>query len=202
MLDNSKPKAIPFYNYPGNDWGDFFAWSRASCWWSSWQGGKISAFLHKSCSSIELLKYCCKVLGAHRAGLTTVILPAANMRDVQAVPDNVKEALTFIPVSWRHSFEKQQMLVFCIYICKITTAGKYFGRSADSRLPWRTQPHPTNSQHRAQQALRIYSLQKEKCRNVYWTDTRGRLCKAFILILTATRLFPAQSTYRVGATPF
>jgi len=40
-----------------------------------------------------------KVLGAHRAGLTTVILPAANMRDVQAVPDNVKEALTFIPAS-------------------------------------------------------------------------------------------------------
>merc|ERR1719495_1067405 len=40
-----------------------------------------------------------KVLGAHRAGLTTVILPAANMRDVQAVPDNVKDALTFIPAS-------------------------------------------------------------------------------------------------------
>jgi len=38
-----------------------------------------------------------KVLGAHRAGLTTVILPAANTRDLQAVPDNVKDAITFIP---------------------------------------------------------------------------------------------------------
>ena len=58
------------------------------------------------------MKYHFKVLGAHRAGLTTVILPAANMRDVQAVPDNVKEALTFIPVS---SFEKKQLRVVRIY---------------------------------------------------------------------------------------
>ena len=58
------------------------------------------------------MKYHFKVLGAHRAGLTTVILPAANMRDVQAVPDNVKEALTFIPVS---SFEKKQLHVVRIY---------------------------------------------------------------------------------------
>jgi len=38
-----------------------------------------------------------KVLGAHRAGLTTVILPAANSRDLQSLPDNVKDAITFIP---------------------------------------------------------------------------------------------------------
>ena len=40
-----------------------------------------------------------QVLGAHRAGLTTVILPAANTRDLQSLPDNVKDAITFIPVS-------------------------------------------------------------------------------------------------------
>ena len=39
-----------------------------------------------------------KVLGAHRAGLTTVILPSANARDLESVPDNVKDAITFIPV--------------------------------------------------------------------------------------------------------
>jgi len=40
-----------------------------------------------------------KVLGAHRAGLTTVILPSANARDLESVPDNVKDAITFIPAS-------------------------------------------------------------------------------------------------------
>merc|ERR1712130_247283 len=40
-----------------------------------------------------------KVLGAHRAGLTTVILPAANTKDLQSLPDNVKDAITFIPIA-------------------------------------------------------------------------------------------------------
>jgi ATP-dependent Lon protease len=36
-----------------------------------------------------------KVLAAHRAGLKTVILPAQNQRDLEEVPDNVKNALSF-----------------------------------------------------------------------------------------------------------
>ena len=34
-----------------------------------------------------------------------MILPAANTRDLQALPDNVKDAITFIPVSSRIGLE-------------------------------------------------------------------------------------------------
>jgi ATP-dependent Lon protease len=37
-----------------------------------------------------------KVLAAHRAGIKTVILPAANERDLVDVPDNVKKKLKFL----------------------------------------------------------------------------------------------------------
>ena len=36
-----------------------------------------------------------KVLAAHRAGLTTVILPARNGPDLDDVPEAVREAMTF-----------------------------------------------------------------------------------------------------------
>jgi len=36
-----------------------------------------------------------KVLAAHRAGLTEVILPARNGPDLDDVPDAVREAMTF-----------------------------------------------------------------------------------------------------------
>jgi ATP-dependent Lon protease len=36
-----------------------------------------------------------KVLAAHRAGIKTIILPAANERDLVDVPDNVKKNMTF-----------------------------------------------------------------------------------------------------------
>lgn len=39
-----------------------------------------------------------KVLAAHRAGLTTVILPKRNERDLDDLPEDVREALTFLPV--------------------------------------------------------------------------------------------------------
>jgi ATP-dependent Lon protease len=39
-----------------------------------------------------------KVLAAHRAGLTTVILPKRNERDLDELPDDVREAMTFVPV--------------------------------------------------------------------------------------------------------
>ena len=37
-----------------------------------------------------------KALAAHRAGLTTVILPKANSKDLEDIPKNVKKDLQFI----------------------------------------------------------------------------------------------------------
>ncbi len=40
-----------------------------------------------------------KMLGAHRAGIKTIILPAANEKDLIDVPEKVRKAITFHPVS-------------------------------------------------------------------------------------------------------
>ncbi|BDH62452.1 Lon protease [Lysinibacillus sp. PLM2] len=40
-----------------------------------------------------------KSLGAHRAGLTTIIMPKDNIRDIDDIPDSIREQLTFKPVS-------------------------------------------------------------------------------------------------------
>ena len=39
-----------------------------------------------------------KILAAHRAGIKTVILPKRNERDLEDLPDDVRSALTFVPV--------------------------------------------------------------------------------------------------------
>jgi ATP-dependent Lon protease len=39
-----------------------------------------------------------KILAAHRAGLTTVILPKRNEHDLEELPEDVRQALTFVPV--------------------------------------------------------------------------------------------------------
>ncbi len=39
-----------------------------------------------------------KALSAHRAGITTIIIPAENERDIDDIPESVLEDLTFIPV--------------------------------------------------------------------------------------------------------
>jgi len=40
-----------------------------------------------------------KSLAAHRAGIRKVLLPKDNERDLREIPDSIKEAMTFIPVS-------------------------------------------------------------------------------------------------------
>jgi len=40
-----------------------------------------------------------KSMSAHRAGLTTIILPKDNEKDIDEIPDSVKSDLTFIPVT-------------------------------------------------------------------------------------------------------
>ncbi|MFC4403948.1 endopeptidase La [Gracilibacillus xinjiangensis] len=39
-----------------------------------------------------------KSLSAHRAGITTIIIPADNEKDLEDIPESVREQLTFIPV--------------------------------------------------------------------------------------------------------
>ncbi|TGB04139.1 endopeptidase La [Halobacillus salinus] len=39
-----------------------------------------------------------KSLSAHRAGLTKVIIPSENEKDLEDIPDSIKEGLTFVPV--------------------------------------------------------------------------------------------------------
>lgn len=41
-----------------------------------------------------------KVLAAHRAGLTTVLLPQRNERDLEELPEDVRTAIKFLPVEW------------------------------------------------------------------------------------------------------
>lgn len=41
-----------------------------------------------------------KVLAAHRAGLTTVLLPQRNERGLEELPEDVRTAIKFLPVEW------------------------------------------------------------------------------------------------------
>lgn len=39
-----------------------------------------------------------KSMAAHRCGITTVVIPKANVKDIDDIPDAVKESITFVPV--------------------------------------------------------------------------------------------------------
>jgi len=41
-----------------------------------------------------------KLLAAHRGGITTVIIPHENTRDLKEIPDNIKADLKIVPVKW------------------------------------------------------------------------------------------------------
>jgi len=41
-----------------------------------------------------------KLLAAHRGGITTVIIPEENVKDLQEIPENVKNKLEIVPVKW------------------------------------------------------------------------------------------------------
>jgi ATP-dependent Lon protease len=40
-----------------------------------------------------------KVIAAHRAGITTIVFPRSNKRELEEIPDTIKKDLTFIPIS-------------------------------------------------------------------------------------------------------
>ena len=39
-----------------------------------------------------------KSLAAHRSGISTILVPKANVKDIEEIPTSVKEKLTIIPV--------------------------------------------------------------------------------------------------------
>jgi ATP-dependent Lon protease len=41
-----------------------------------------------------------KLLAAHRGGIKTVLIPEENVKDLQEIPDNVKQSLEILPVRW------------------------------------------------------------------------------------------------------
>jgi ATP-dependent Lon protease len=41
-----------------------------------------------------------KLLAAHRGGITTVLIPEENVKDLQEIPENVKNKLEIVPVKW------------------------------------------------------------------------------------------------------
>ncbi len=41
-----------------------------------------------------------KLLAAHRGGITTVIIPEENVKDLQDIPANVKDKIEIVPVKW------------------------------------------------------------------------------------------------------
>uniref|UniRef100_UPI00185334BD S16 family serine protease n=1 Tax=Methylibium sp. TaxID=2067992 RepID=UPI00185334BD len=41
-----------------------------------------------------------KLLAAHRGGIKTVMIPEENVKDLQDIPENVKNHLEIVPVKW------------------------------------------------------------------------------------------------------
>ena len=44
-----------------------------------------------------------KLLAAHRAGIDTVLIPKENVKDLEDVPQNVREAMTIVPAEDVHT---------------------------------------------------------------------------------------------------
>jgi ATP-dependent Lon protease len=41
-----------------------------------------------------------KLLAAHRGGITTVLIPQENEKDLPEIPKNIKDKLAIVPVKW------------------------------------------------------------------------------------------------------
>jgi ATP-dependent Lon protease len=41
-----------------------------------------------------------KLLAAHRGGISTVLIPLENEKDLAEIPKNIKDKLTIVPVKW------------------------------------------------------------------------------------------------------
>ena len=51
-----------------------------------------------------------KLLAAHRAGIDTVLIPHENVKDLEEVPENVRGAITIVPVEHVDEVLKQALV--------------------------------------------------------------------------------------------
>lgn len=53
-----------------------------------------------------------KVLAAHRAGIDTILLPFENKKDIEEIPENIREKLSLVPVSSMDQVIKNALVYF------------------------------------------------------------------------------------------
>ena len=53
-----------------------------------------------------------KVLAAHRAGIDTILLPFGNKKDIEEIPENIREKLSLVPVSSMDQVIKNALVYF------------------------------------------------------------------------------------------
>ena len=69
-----------------------------------------------------------KLLAAHRAGIDTVLIPRENVKDLEEVPENVKNAITIIPVEDVHT-------VLSTALCEKPKSGAKAAEKAKQDVP-------------------------------------------------------------------
>jgi ATP-dependent Lon protease len=88
-----------------------------------------------------------KLLAAKRGGIETVIIPHENERDLQEVPDNIKENLDIRPVKWIDevlsiALERlPEALDDDAYLEGMTPVVQSEDAEADKTVPKRPRPH-------------------------------------------------------------
>jgi ATP-dependent Lon protease len=51
-----------------------------------------------------------KLLAAHRGGISTVLIPQENEKDLAEIPKNIKDKLTIVPVKWIDEVLEQALI--------------------------------------------------------------------------------------------
>jgi ATP-dependent Lon protease len=88
-----------------------------------------------------------KLLAAKRGGIETVIIPHENERDLQEVPDNIKENVDIRPVKWIDevlsiALERlPEALDDDAYLAGMTPVAQSEDAEADKTAPKRPRPH-------------------------------------------------------------
>ena len=89
-----------------------------------------------------------KLLAAHRGGITTVLIPDDNTKDLAEIPDNIKEKLDIRSVKWI-----DEVLQVALTHMPVPLPGRpWTGRSRRKRSPGekkRRKPRAVKSQVRA-----------------------------------------------------